>query len=133
MTQMISVGALIATALFVFIAMIVGLNKKLKRITTEQTSAAQLIAKNKMAYQILLSRLDEAEASIHTLHKIIQPLPEQINQLEGTLREQLSQDPQVKLYQKAAAMAKQGVGAEEIAQACDLPVAEVSVLISLHT
>ena len=64
---------------------------------------------------------------------MIQPLPEQIHQLEGGLREQLSQDPQVKLYQKAAAMAKQGVEAQEIADACDLPVAEASVLVSLHT
>ena len=113
--------------------MVVRLSAKLNRISSEQTNAEQLAAKNKILYQALLSRLDEAEANIHTIHKIIQPLPEQISKLEGTLREQVSQDPQVKLYQKAAAMAKQGIDAEEIAQACDLPVAEVSVLISLHT
>ena len=81
----------------------------------------------------LHARIEEAEANIFATHRATQPIPKRLDDIEGKLREQLQQDPQVRLYQKAASMAQQGATADEIASECDLPLAEASVLVSLHS
>lgn len=43
-----------------------------------------------------------------------------------------NQDPEVKFYQKAARLVQQGATLEEIMEACDLPLAEAELLISLY-
>ncbi len=80
----------------------------------------------------LFSASEEVNANIRAVQTSIEPLPSKINQLEGNLREQQAEDPQIKLYRKAASMASQGASADDIASECDLPLAEANVLVSLN-
>jgi len=78
-------------------------------------------------------RVEENHAALMTLHQSVNPLHARLDALEAQLREQEPQDPQIKLYQKAAAMAKSNATAEEIATACELPFAEAQMLVNLYT
>ena len=111
---------------------IVNLRNSHQSLTEELTKTKRQATKFSLDADALFARVDELDANIQALHKTISPLPDKIAQVEGGLREQQAQDPQVKLYQKAANMAKQGASAEDIATACDLPLAEASVLVSLN-
>jgi septal ring factor EnvC (AmiA/AmiB activator) len=46
--------------------------------------------------------------------------------------ELIAQDPQVKLYQKAAKMIREGASLEELMEACDLPRAEAELMFSMQ-
>ncbi|MFC3095024.1 DUF2802 domain-containing protein [Alteromonas sediminis] len=78
-------------------------------------------------------RVEESHAALMTLHQSVTPLHQRIESLEGQVREQAPNDPQIKLYQKAATMAQDNASAEEIASACELPFAEAQMLVNLYT
>ena len=124
--------AVIAILFVVFYLQLRNANQRIRKIEKQNSEMRSALSAANDYQQSLASKHEEAQANIFAMQRLIQPLPQQIEDLQGKLREQLQQDPQIKLYQKAAAMAKQGATADEIASECDLPVAEASVLVSLH-
>ncbi len=98
-------------------------------LSEQQTAVTRLTADLKQV--VNQQHEDQARTVVVTRH--IQSLQEQHTQLENQLRDVKLQDPSMRLYQRAADMARQGASLEEIMQACDIPPAEAELLISMHT
>ncbi|MCU7555043.1 DUF2802 domain-containing protein [Alteromonas sp. ASW11-19] len=98
-------------------------------LAQQQTELSQLTTDIKQV--VNQQHEDQARTVVVTRH--IQGLQEQHTQLENQLRDVKLQDPSMRLYQRAADMARQGASLEEIMQACDIPPAEAELLISMHT
>lgn len=73
---------------------------------------------------------DQTRTVVVTKH--LQALEDKQTQLENQMREVKLQDPAMRLYQRAAEMAKGGASIDEIMQACDIPPAEAELLVSMH-
>ena len=61
---------------------------------------------------------------------------EQTEAALAALKQQLTalgeQDPDSRLYQRAAEMIQSGASVEEVMHNCDLPLAEVQLLMNIH-
>lgn len=125
-------AGLIVILLAVLFALLLYLNKKVNVLKAELDTQR----KHNLGIQVDIDNLfaasEEVSANIGAIHTSIEPLPKKISQIEGSVRELQAEDPQVKLYRKAASMASQGASADDIAEECDLPLAEASVLVSLN-
>ncbi|WP_414830166.1 DUF2802 domain-containing protein [Alteromonas sp. H39] len=73
---------------------------------------------------------DQTRTVVVTKH--LKAIEEKQTQLENQMREVKQQDPAMRLYQRAAEMAKSGASIDEIMQACDIPPAEAELLVSMH-
>jgi hypothetical protein len=56
-------------------------------------------------------------------------LVSKVDQIEANLEELTHQDPAAKIYTKAQTMVKNGAEIEEVMEACDLPRAEVEIMV----
>ena len=93
----------------------------------EQTAATLADEVRRIAHQ---QNEDQTRTVVVTRH--LKAIEEQQTQLENQMREVKLQDPAMRLYQRAAEMAKSGASIDEIMQACDIPPAEAELLVSMH-
>lgn len=82
--------------------------------------------------KVLQNQDEEANARTIAVARNITTLQEQMVQLENQTRELKQQDPAVRMYHRAADMAKDGASVDEIVAACEMPFAEAQLLINLH-
>ncbi|MBF7072396.1 DUF2802 domain-containing protein [Glaciecola sp. MH2013] len=59
-------------------------------------------------------------------------LQEQLNNLQAQCDELALQEPAAKIYSKAQTLVKSGASVEEVMEACDLPRAEVEVMVGFQ-
>ena len=75
--------------------------------------------------QPLYEALEQLRAQQQALHQQQQQFASTIKQLE-------QQEPEVKLYQRAAKLVEQGASVDDLMQACDLPRAEAELMLAMH-
>lgn len=67
------------------------------------------------------------------LNKKIADLESNFVKVENQLMQLQSNDPELKMYKKANELLERGASAQDIIDSCDLPRAEVEVLIGMHS
>lgn len=127
------VGTSIALAILVLcLGLIVRLSKQLHILSARQTEQQGLI--ESLLQQIKSVRSEVEEAQTRTL--VVAKNSEQTDLALTGLQQQLTalaqQEPDTKVYQRAAELLKNGASIEEIMHSCDLPRAEVQLLQHLH-
>lgn len=80
---------------------------------------------NQAQLQPLYEALEQLRAQQQSLHQQQQQFASTIKQLE-------QQEPEVKLYQRAAKLVEQGASVDDLMQACDLPRAEAELMLAMH-
>ena len=80
---------------------------------------------NQAQLQPLYEALEQLRAQQQALHQQQQQFASTIKQLE-------QQEPEVKLYQRAAKLVEQGASVDDLMQACDLPRAEAELMLAMH-
>ncbi|MBL73832.1 MULTISPECIES: DUF2802 domain-containing protein [Idiomarina] len=80
---------------------------------------------NQAQLQPLYEALEKLRAQQQALHQQQQQFASTIKQLE-------QQEPEVKLYQRAAKLVEQGASVDDLMQACDLPRAEAELMLAMH-
>ncbi|MBU3022232.1 DUF2802 domain-containing protein [Aestuariibacter sp. A3R04] len=101
-------------------------------IRREVTELHALLGDFRNEINTLENQLTEMQTRSMVQAKHMHNLSEQYTQVENQLREVKTQDPSMRLYSRAAELVKSGADVEEIMQACDLPLAEAELLISMH-
>ncbi len=82
--------------------------------------------------QQITHQIEEAVARTIAVARNVASVQDDFNVLGDQLREVKQQDPNMRLYQRAADMVKQGASVEEVIATCDIPRAEAELLINLH-
>ena len=129
--------------LFILLRVLLHQNKNITRLKTqlaEQTlllttlqgreeSNDQLIAEQENKIAMLENNLQQKEQQYSAQFKQIN---EQITSLNNKLEQLNSQQPEDKLYSRAFKLASLGADAQEIAQTCEIPLAEAEMLLAIH-
>lgn len=79
------------------------------------------------------SELHELRSSGIGVGRRVMTLEEQLENLKHQFEEMSLQDPDAKLYSRALKMVDLGADIDEIIKECELPQAEVELLMRLHT
>jgi exonuclease VII large subunit len=114
------------------------LNSLHKIIETNKTKIADLEEKLRTELQqvgqasqnINQSTIDEEYTA--QLNQSIEALQVQIEQLSIQYQDLAEQEPAAKIYTKAQHLVRTGASVEEVMEACDLPRAEVEVMIGVQ-
>lgn len=80
----------------------------------------------------VLHKIEEAQARTIAVARSVAQGQEKVEAVENQMRELQQQDPNMRLYHRAAAMVKAGASLEEVMSACDIPLAEAQLLMNLH-
>jgi alanyl-tRNA synthetase len=68
----------------------------------------------------------------HAIKQLEQQQQTQQEQFATTLQQLEQQEPEIKLYQRAAKLVEQGASVDDLMQACDLPRAEAELMLAMH-
>ncbi len=68
----------------------------------------------------------------HAIQQLEQQQQAQQEQFATTLKQLEQQEPEIKLYQRAAKLVEQGASVDDLMQACDLPRAEAELMLAMH-
>ncbi|MCU4674936.1 DUF2802 domain-containing protein [Catenovulum sp. 2E275] len=82
--------------------------------------------------KLLKNEIDEIRSGSIGIGQKLKQLQNSFFDLEERLAELSLQDPESKLYSRAAKMAAKGASAEEIAQDCEIPIVEAELIVSLR-
>lgn len=126
----------IATGLLAVVAVIwlyTHFQRKLSRLVEHHLASETRIDTLQEDIKNLENQIAEMQTRSMVQGKHMRELAEYGEQLENQLREVKNQDPSMRLYSRAAELAKSGASVEEVMQACDLPRAEAELLMSMHS
>ncbi|RUO79797.1 DUF2802 domain-containing protein [Idiomarina tyrosinivorans] len=76
--------------------------------------------------------IEQHSQQLQALAERQQQLAEQLDQVKQQIAEVANQDPEMRYYQKAAKLIAEGASLQEVMDACELPQAEVELLMSLN-
>ena len=111
------------------------LNSLHKIIETNKTEIADLEDKLRTELQQASQNINQStidEEYTAQLNQSIEALQVQIEQLSIQYQDLAEQEPAAKIYTKAQHLVRTGASVEEVMEACDLPRAEVEVMIGVQ-
>ncbi len=104
-------------------------NKQTKKMSQQIADMRRLIEVNQLG-------IEEIRSSSIGMGKALGSLKNQINteieQLNDKQNELALQDPESKLYSRAAKMVAKGASLDEIMQECEIPLAEAQLVMSMR-
>lgn len=106
--------------------------RKLLRLTEQLTQQQQQLDTLKKQLHINASTLEEVQARSLVVAKNTEQTEAALVALQQQLTAIGEQEPESKVYQKAAAMLQSGSTVDEVIHSCDLPEAEVQLLLKIH-
>ena len=131
LSLLIAVAALCVSVLFTTVLWFVS-RRNHARLTKELAQQQQHLSALKKQLHINASTLEEIQAR----SLVVAKNTEQTEAALAALKQQLTalgeQDPDIRLYQRAAEMIQSGASVEEVMHNCDLPLAEVQLLMNIH-
>ncbi|WP_286265468.1 DUF2802 domain-containing protein [Thalassotalea atypica] len=86
---------------------------------------------NNLAKTVELKSQEDIQVSKQFEHRI-KTVKKELSQMQTVIDQVKSQEPQDKLYSRAYKLAALGAGIEEIMTECELPKAEVEMLLSVY-
>jgi len=118
-------------------------NKSIQQLNTQLEEQGLILTsiqgKEELNEQLITEQQDkivELEKTIlrnsHQYIKQFNDVNENITQLFNDVEQLNSQQPEDKLYSRAFKLAALGADIEEIAQTCEIPLAEAEMLLSIH-
>ena len=119
--------ALLALVLSVF------LFKKNRSLSKKIDAVALVLKENNKFRDRFKSELHELRSGGIGVGRRVLSLEEQLESMMHQMEEISLQDPDAKLYSRALKMVGLGADIDEIIKECELPQAEVELLIRLHT
>lgn len=127
--------ALSVTALATTLAVSVYLLREYRRLAAAMEPLQdRLTTVTRAAHEVLRLRreLKELQSGTQGVTSKLQTLEQLQTDLEYRLREVAEQDPESRLYQKAAKLVAGGASVEDLMEACELPRAEAELLLAVH-
>lgn len=107
--------------------------KKYQNVLKKIDAISLVLKENNKSRERLKSELHELRSSSIGVGRRVMTLEEQLDGLKHQFEEMSLQDPDAKLYSRALKMVDLGADIDEIIKECELPQAEVELLIRLHT
>ena len=80
----------------------------------------------------VLFEIEEGQARSMAVARSVTSLENDIATLAKQIKTVSEQDPDSRLYQRAAEMLQAGASMDEVMHSCDLPAAEVQLLMNIH-
>lgn len=125
-------GAALGISVILTIVVWVVSHRKLMRLTEQLTQQQQQLSTLKKQLHINASTLEEIQARSLVVAKNTEQTEAALVALQQQLTAIGEQEPESKVYQRAAAMLQSGASVEEVIHSCDLPEAEVQLLLKIH-
>ncbi|NVK57524.1 MAG: DUF2802 domain-containing protein [Alteromonadaceae bacterium] len=105
---------------------------KIKQLRTELSAQQHQLTAVKKQLQLFVSALEESQARSMVVAENTEQLKQSIAALQQQIKTLGEQDPDSRLYQRAAEMIQSGASADEVMHNCDIPFAEVQLLMNIH-
>ena len=131
LSLLIAVAALCLSVLFTIVLWIVG-RRSNARLTEVLAQQQQQLSALKKQLHINASTLEEIQARSLVVAKNTEQTEAALTALQQQFIALGEQDPDSRLYQRSAEMIQSGASAEEVMHNCDLPLAEVQLLMNIH-
>ncbi|MDC8830515.1 DUF2802 domain-containing protein [Alteromonas gilva] len=108
-------------------------HQKVKRLRAEMSAQQHQLANLKKQLQLFISSLEESQARSMVVADNTEQLKQTIAALQQQIKTLAEQDPDSRMYQRAAEMIQSGASADEVMHNCDIPFAEVQLLMNIHS
>ncbi|GGF52724.1 DUF2802 domain-containing protein [Alteromonas lipolytica] len=131
LSLLIAVVALVVSVLLTTVIWLLG-RRKLTQLSSELLHHQQQLSSMKKQLSITASTLEEVQARSIVVAKNTESTAAALADLHKQLTTLGEQDPESKVYQRAAAMLQSGASIDEVIHSCDLPEAEVQLLLKIH-
>ncbi len=105
---------------------------KIKRLRAELSAQHHQLSSLKKQLQLFTSSIEESQARSMVVADNTEQLKQHISALQQQIKALAEQDPDSRMYQRAAEMIQSGASAEEVMHNCDIPFAEVQLLMNIH-
>jgi Tfp pilus assembly protein PilN len=106
--------------------------RALVKLHSEQQSTLATLNAVETAHKTITQSLYPLQDNAQTALDIIAELEGLIVNVRLEQDELIAQDPQVKLYQKAAKMIREGASIDDLMEACELPRAEAELMYNMQ-
>ena len=123
-------ACLLATGGFVLNWLIT--RKQIRMLSAELEAHKKLIQQLTKAQQNFYNTIEEGQARSMAVARSVTSLESEISALAKQIKTVSEQDPDSRLYQRAAEMLQAGASIDEVMHSCDLPAAELQLLMNIH-
>lgn len=123
-------ACLLATGGFVLNWLIT--RKQIRFLSAELEAHKKLIQQLTKAQQNFYNTIEEGQARSMAVARSVTSLESEISALAKQIKTVSEQDPDSRLYQRAAEMLQAGASIDEVMHSCDLPAAELQLLMNIH-
>tara|TARA_B100001094_G_scaffold10059_1_gene9094 strand:+ start:2911 stop:3330 length:420 start_codon:yes stop_codon:yes gene_type:complete len=106
--------------------------RKFKSIHTKLAAVTLIVKDQSKQTELIKTQLHELRSGSLGVGKRVLALQEHIDTCQTQIEEMQLQDPDAKIYSRALKMVGLGAELDEIIRECELPQAEVELLIRLH-
>ncbi|MEC7468481.1 MAG: DUF2802 domain-containing protein [Pseudomonadota bacterium] len=106
--------------------------KQIRLLKLELDDHKKLIAQLTRSQQNFYNTIEEGQARSMAVARSVTSLEDDIATLAKQIKTVSEQDPDSRLYQRAAEMLQAGASMDEVMHSCDLPAAEVQLLMNIH-
>ena len=131
LSLLIAVIALVVAVLLPTILWIAG-RRRLAQLNESLSQQNQQINHLKKQLHITASTLEEVQARSLVVAQNTEQTATALAGLEQHITAMGEQEPESKVYQRATTMLQSGASIEEVIHSCDLPEAEVRLLLKIH-
>ena len=106
--------------------------KQIRLLSAELEAHKKLIQQLTKAPQNFYNTIEEGQARSMAVARSVTSLESEISALAKQIKTVSEQDPDSRLYQRAAEMLQAGASIDEVMHSCDLPAAELQLLMNIH-
>ncbi|MFS1704639.1 DUF2802 domain-containing protein [Alteromonas sp. AMM-1] len=106
--------------------------KQIRLLSAELEAHKKLIQQLTKAQQNFYNTIEEGQARSMAVARSVTTLESEISALAKQIKTVSEQDPDSRLYQRAAEMLQAGASIDEVMHSCDLPAAELQLLMNIH-
>lgn len=108
------------------------LQKQSSKLKSKVEALTLLVKESDRQREAVKRELNELRSGTIGMGRKLAEIEKKLTKQSDLIDEASQQDPQAKLYSRAVKMIALGAGIEELMQECELPKAEVELLLRLH-
>jgi septal ring factor EnvC (AmiA/AmiB activator) len=125
---------LIAALVYVIacLGVVLYLQQQSSKLKSKVEALTLLVKESDRQREAVKRELNELRSGTIGMGRKVTEIEKKLTKQSDLIDEASQQDPQAKLYSRAVKMIALGAGIEELMQECELPKAEVELLLRLH-
>ncbi|UCX05298.1 DUF2802 domain-containing protein [Shewanella glacialimarina] len=125
---------LIAALVYVIacLGVVLYLQQQSSKLKSKVEALTLLVKESDRQREAVKRELNELRSGTIGMGRKVAEIEKRLTKQSDLIDEASQQDPQAKLYSRAVKMIALGAGIEELMQECELPKAEVELLLRLH-